>query len=629
MGRLCQWGPHRVALLCVFALCMGGCPEEIKPQVEDTDSGSEPAPQDVVAPEEVDDASDGSETTQDTEDDTIEDPEVDADVVPDEVASDISEPDPDVDDGGGPEPTGPESFSLQCTDNEECAVACSTGICVDGLCQFEQVNSGCVIVDTEANTGLCLDPGDSHPEHPCLFCNPSVATMSWTPVFVATGFETGGAGGIQAQNLSGSSATWSVIEGRAASGTHSLYFGDPDLMSYGVDDHAWARATMGPYAIPASTSINVSFSLWLDTEETKGYDFLRVVVLHGNDAVTEVWHSDILEGTTHGAFLPVTLTIDGFSEKEVRIAFEFDSVDDIINNYEGAYVDDVRVATGCCGTALDCEDSDPCTTHACPALGSSCENTALQGCCTVSADCDDGDQCTEDLCGEVGGSCEHVPIAECCGVAADCDDGNPCTEDSCPENGGLCLHVVLCCAQDKECGDDDDCTVDTCQGGVCVYDDTCCKSDSMCNDGDFCTNDFCVDGDCQYEPANFPGCCETNADCDDGDLCTENSCIADTGSCTAVNIEGCCHYASDCDDGLAGTSDDCVGNWCFNCGDGTCSSGETCTSCESDCGPCEQDGSCVNKCDQQSGFCWCDWTCPDFGDCCPDACELCGYCGFF
>jgi hypothetical protein len=38
------------------------------------------------------------------------------------------------------------------------------------------------------------------------------------------------------------------------------------------------------------------------------------------------------------------------------------------------------------------------------------------------------------------------------------------------------------------------------------------------------------------------------------------------------------------------------------------------------------EGSCAGKCEQDSGDCFCDDSCVGFGDCCPDACEICGYC---
>ncbi len=64
-----------------------------------------------------------------------------------------------------------------------------------------------------------------------------------------------------------------------------------------------------------------------------------------------------------------------------------------------------------------------------------------------------------------------------------------------------------------------------------------------------------------------------------------------------------------------------------SCGDGTCDAGETCSSCEADCGTCGGGGgdpdpnSCQesNACGGQApGGCWCDSLCTQYGDCCSD-----------
>lgn len=38
------------------------------------------------------------------------------------------------------------------------------------------------------------------------------------------------------------------------------------------------------------------------------------------------------------------------------------------------------------------------------------------------------------------------------------------------------------------------------------------------------------------------------------------------------------------------------------------------------------EGSCEGKCSEKSGDCWCDDGCHDYGDCCADVCEVCGFC---
>lgn len=62
-----------------------------------------------------------------------------------------------------------------------------------------------------------------------------------------------------------------------------------------------------------------------------------------------------------------------------------------------------------------------------------------------------------------------------------------------------------------------------------------------------------------------------------------------------------------------------------SCGDGTCDAGESCTSCEADCGICPDPGTDPNSCQdtnscggQAPGGCWCDNLCTNYGDCCSD-----------
>ena len=63
------------------------------------------------------------------------------------------------------------------------------------------------------------------------------------------------------------------------------------------------------------------------------------------------------------------------------------------------------------------------------------------------------------------------------------------------------------------------------------------------------------------------------------------------------------------------------------CGDGICAAGESCSSCEADCGVCNP-YSCANMCGASTEYCACDSGCIYRGDCCGDACSNCGACGY-
>ncbi|MCC6874048.1 MAG: lamin tail domain-containing protein [Sandaracinaceae bacterium] len=163
-------------------------------------------------------------------------------------------------------------------------------------------------------------------------------------------------------------------------------------------------------------------------------------------------------------------------------------------------------ATGMCmpGTALACDDGDQCTSDSCvPATG--CANVVMAGascadgnactegdtcdasgaCAGTALDCDDANPCTADAC-DMAAGCMSTPTpgvacadADLCngnevcdatgacmaGTALDCDDANACTIDSCAAASG--------CAHDPDegasCDDGDPCTSgETCDAtGAC------------------------------------------------------------------------------------------------------------------------------------------------------------------
>lgn len=94
----------------------------------------------------------------------------------------------------------------------------------------------------------------------------------------------------------------------------------------------------------------------------------------------------------------------------------------------------------------------------------------------------------------------------------------------------------------------------------------------------------------------------------------------DVSGCGAAACESCvCDFDPYC----------CTTQWDTICV--TDAKGITCDSIcqcpEEESGPSRfADESCAGNCNNQSGSCWCDALCVQNGDCCSDACELCGYC---
>jgi hypothetical protein len=441
----------------------------------------------------------------------------DAAVTADQDAPDAeTEPNGDAADGDGDAADGdtapdattaPRVTKTACAADADCALGCATGAsCVEGVCAWAGI-SGCVVDDAATGESACVDAGEVWAASGCLFCNPAHGDRTWTGVLVAEGFEQGAGAFSQTQVLGDPDAVWATSEARAGGGQHSLYFGVAGASSYATGGRSAGRALGPAVPVPAGVPVELRFLVWLDTEETKGYDFLRAfAVLDDGEEIT-LWHSDSIGGTTRGEFLPVSAAVPAIASQTVRLGFEFDTLDDLINGYEGAYIDQVALTTGCCIGASDCQDDNPCTVDLCPNVGEVCGHAPVPGCCNLDAECTDGDTCTADGCTGFGGSCTYSSLPGCCHGPTDCDDGDPCTEDLCSGDGGTCTHKPLCCKDDAGCDDFDDCTAEQCVEGQCVFEFTCCLSASDCNDFQTCTTDECVDGACVHTAAPLPGCC--------------------------------------------------------------------------------------------------------------------------
>jgi hypothetical protein len=502
------------ALMLVFALA--GC-EITEGSASEADGGSA----DVETVDAADSGVDGDVSASDVTVDVPQDvpgpdvpqPPTDAADVSGEVSSDVSSDAPssdgtsveDVEETINPA----DMVNLDCESDETCVVNCGAGgVCgEDKRCTFAVID-GCLIEDKNGDGAICRAAGQLEPGTTCMFCNPSWDAHQWTGNIASESFEEGtGSFGQVVQLSSGSDATWAVSEARAATGESSLYFGDPEHVTYDVGVQAHAQIFAPIVVVPQGVNLTVNFSLWLDTEELPGYDTFKVLVKQDGESASAVWTSDELDGSTHGVFVPVALVLENLGGSSVQIGFSFDSLDDLDNDYEGVYVDDVQITTDCCATGGDCDDANPCTVDACPGYASSCTHKVLETCCSSDSDCDDGDACTIDVCLGSESGCEHQATEGCCLGDGDCDDGDPCTTNSCTEVGGECVAEPSCCESNSDCDDADSCTTDSCFAGACLYDYTCCTSDAACNDGEYCTIDSCVGGACVQQPAVLPGCC--------------------------------------------------------------------------------------------------------------------------
>ena len=405
--------------------------------------------------------------------------------------------------------------SAKCSADADCKIPCGKGQCSQGKCAFIPHKNACLVEVGTDKVG-CYGHGLQGDKSKCLQCNTDVSQETLTSVaeLLAIDDDTNG---IKTEDLSKGGVLWTLSSKRSVSGGSSLYFGDPKSHVYANDKHVKASATTPELSVPkfANAKPEISFWLWLATEESKGYDYLKVEVLAAGagktPVVEQVWHSDSIGGTTHGIWKSITLDASKWQGSKVQVRFTFDSIDTFVNAFEGAYVDSISVRTGCCGSTADCNDGNSCSADTCAAKAGStnpvCGHDLKKACCNSAADCDDGKACTLDICSGKGGTCSHNAKPGCCNVSKDCDDKDSCTIDHCPKAGSQCQHTNTCCKGDGECNSEDPCLVGGCNAGECTYTSVCCNNDVECDDFNTCTLDVCDGGKCKHNPALVPGCC--------------------------------------------------------------------------------------------------------------------------
>ncbi|GEM_PF-980298 len=251
------------------------------------------------------------------------------------------------------------------------------------------------------------------------------------------------------------------------------------------------------------------------------------------------------------------------------------------------------------GTALDCDDGNPCTTDSCDqALG--CQHVNLAN----------GTECGARVCNALEWRVPTCQAGQCTGnsLLENCADANQCTNDACSAATG-CSHPSF--PNGTECGSRScnglEWRMQTCQSGTCSG--TAVAQD--CNDGQACTSDAC---------AAASGC--TNSAVANGTECGARYCnglewrrqTCQSGACTGNALQQNCNDIEDC------TSDSCnAASGCTNvavangieCGARYCSSLEwrrhTC-----------QSGSCSGSALQQN--------CNDGQECTSDTCNAASGC---
>lgn len=337
--------------------------------------------------------------------------------------------------------------------------------CVEPQCTVATVATKCPSDDP------CIVP--SCVEGACVYTELPDDECCRSEDALVKGFEDGTLSGFEVWTYLGEEdVTWRASSFRSSDGSWALYYGDPVARTYATGAvYNYGEAMSPVIELPFDDYAFLSFDLWLSTEwdgkdpakyyNPSQFDYFSVHVVERagelTELVTPVWSAHSIQSTTGGDFVPVGVDLSAWAGKLVRVMFRFETGNGDLNNFEGPYVDNIKVVTDNC-THRDCKSEADCGIDGVCRVGGCVLNlcevsiAGATGCCAVTQDCDDGDTCSTDGC--VNNVCLHEPVEKpgCCyedvrasyvfDIFGDLD-GFAVVNDSVPGPGGADVRWIL------------------------------------------------------------------------------------------------------------------------------------------------------------------------------------------
>lgn len=196
--------------------------------------------------------------------------------------------------------------------------------------------------------------------------------------------------------------------------------------------------------LPADSQVAVQFRICTDTEASPGpaplYDGLKLQAEKTDGTKDTLYTTFELEGSTDGECILVAADLSQYAGQSINLIWDFHTVDNNLNTFEGIYLDDIEVATYCatCQKESDCDDADWCSEDTCLKFANGTFDSgfciyeeALPYCtiCENIADCvgfgphPDDSECWPAICSQVPeitsevSFCQWTPNPACCNPA--------------------------------------------------------------------------------------------------------------------------------------------------------------------------------------------------------------------
>ncbi|MEE8465950.1 MAG: S8 family serine peptidase, partial [Dehalococcoidia bacterium] len=145
--------------------------------------------------------------------------------------------------------------------------------------------------------------------------------------------------GSESWTAAGSPGLWHISQRRATSPAKAWYYGMEFLGNYDTFSANYGTLTSQAIDLTQAPEAELFFKEWSEVENLAGWDRTRVQISTDASVWTTIFESHGTSGVWEDRTVDLTPYVGGY----VYLRFYFDTVDNLYNNFEGWYVDDVLV----------------------------------------------------------------------------------------------------------------------------------------------------------------------------------------------------------------------------------------------------------------------------------------------
>jgi len=134
---------------------------------------------------------------------------------------------------------------------------------------------------------------------------------------------------------------WHLTTNRANSASNSVWYGKEATRNYDTGMPTYGYITSKSISLLGTNSPKLTFNTWYSTETPDvSYDIKRVQITTNNGVS---WQNLKTISGKQAVWYQESISLSSYIGKTIKIRFYFNSVDRMYNNYEGWYIDDIRI----------------------------------------------------------------------------------------------------------------------------------------------------------------------------------------------------------------------------------------------------------------------------------------------